>query len=98
LYWNQLEKKKFFNPSSDNPALEGCPKTRCFAFYLKAASSVKRANIRDMFKKASNSVCTLTIVVSPDPISYSVNFSREGFRKQLGTMMTLNQQRKEIFK
>jgi hypothetical protein len=30
---------------------------------------MKQADIRDMFKKASKSVCTSTIVVSPDPLS-----------------------------
>jgi hypothetical protein len=30
---------------------------------------VKQADFRDMFKKASKSVCTSTAVVSPDPLS-----------------------------
>jgi hypothetical protein len=40
-----------------------------FAFYQKKSSSMKRADLRDMFKKASKSVCASTVVVSPDPLS-----------------------------
>jgi hypothetical protein len=35
----------------------------------KKASSMKQAAVMDMFKKASNSVCTSIIVVLPDPLS-----------------------------
>jgi hypothetical protein len=49
----------------DNTALESSPKTRSFA--LKA-SSMKQADLRDMFKKVSKSVCTSTVVVCPDPL------------------------------
>jgi hypothetical protein len=34
----------------------------------KKASSMKAADLRDMFRKASKNVCTLN-VVSPDPLS-----------------------------
>jgi hypothetical protein len=30
---------------------------------------MKQADLKDMFKKASRSVCTSTTVVSPDPLS-----------------------------
>jgi hypothetical protein len=40
-----------------------------FSKNKKKASSLKQADIRDMFKKASNSACTSTVVVSPDPLS-----------------------------
>jgi len=32
------------------------------------ASSLKEVNLRDMFKKASKTVCTSTIVASPKPM------------------------------
>jgi hypothetical protein len=35
----------------------------------KKASSMKQADLRNIFKKASKTVCTSTIVVSPDPFS-----------------------------
>jgi hypothetical protein len=61
-----------WNP--DNPALEeSSPKTGSFAFHKQTnkqkASSVKQADLRDMFKKASKNVCTSTDVVSPDHMS-----------------------------
>jgi hypothetical protein len=40
-----------------------------FALYQKKASSIKQSYLRDMFKKASTSVCTSTIEVSYDPLS-----------------------------
>jgi hypothetical protein len=45
------------------------PNTSSFALYQKKASSMKQADLRDMFKKGSKSVCTSTVVVSPDPLS-----------------------------
>jgi hypothetical protein len=39
------------------------------------ASTMKRAYLRDMFKKACRSVCTSTIVVFPDPFSATVSTS-----------------------
>jgi hypothetical protein len=38
-------------------------------FLPNKASSVKRADLKDMFKKSSKSVCTLTAVMSPNPLS-----------------------------
>jgi hypothetical protein len=38
-------------------------------FYPQKASSLKQADRRDMFKKASKCVCSLTIVVCPNPLS-----------------------------
>jgi hypothetical protein len=37
--------------------------------FTKENSSVKQADLSDMFKKTSNCVCTLTVVESPDPYS-----------------------------
>jgi len=49
---------------------ESSPKTKSYAFYdKKKPVSLKQADLRDMFKKASKSVCTSTVVVSPDPMS-----------------------------
>jgi hypothetical protein len=48
---------------------ESSPKTENFSLYQIKASSMKQTYLRDMFKKASRSVCTSTIVVSPDPLS-----------------------------
>jgi len=45
------------------------PKTITFAFYEEKASSVKQADLWDMFKKASKCVCNSTVVVSPHPLS-----------------------------
>jgi hypothetical protein len=43
---------------------------------------MKQADLGDMFKKASKSACTSTVVVSPDIVSYSISFlSCEGSRK-----------------
>jgi hypothetical protein len=41
----------------------------CFVFYQKKVSSLKQADLTNMFKKASKSVHTSTIVASPDPMS-----------------------------
>jgi hypothetical protein len=34
-------------------------------------SSVKQIDLKDMFKKASKSICTSTAVLSPDPLCYT---------------------------
>jgi DDE superfamily endonuclease./Tc5 transposase DNA-binding domain./CENP-B N-terminal DNA-binding domain. len=44
-------------------------------FYQKRASAMKQADLRDMFKKASKSVCTSTCVVPPDPLSAATSNS-----------------------
>ena len=68
--------QKSLNPSSDNPAFEdGSPKTMCFAFYQEKVSSLKQADLTNMFKKASKSVHTSTVVVSPDPLSPTLTSS-----------------------
>jgi len=59
-WWQLWIQQNSFNPSSDYP------KTWSFAFYQNIAASIQQANLRDMFKKASNCVCTSTVVVSPD--------------------------------
>jgi len=38
------------------------------AFAQIKAASLKQVDVRDMFKKASKSVRTSTVVVSPDPM------------------------------
>ena len=56
--------------SSDNLVLEeGSTKTRNFAFYQKKASSMKEEDLRDMFIKATNSVCTSATEAPPDTLS-----------------------------
>jgi hypothetical protein len=40
-----------------------------FCFLPEKASLVKKADVRDMFKKISKGVCTSTVVVSLDPLS-----------------------------
>jgi hypothetical protein len=49
--------------------------TMCFAFYQKKVSSLKQADLTNMFKKASKSVHTSTIVVPPDPLSPTLTSS-----------------------
>jgi hypothetical protein len=63
-----------FNKTSNNLEILiirhlSSPKTGSFVFLQKKASSIKQADLRDMSKKASKSVYTSTIVVSPDPMS-----------------------------
>jgi hypothetical protein len=57
-------------------AIESCPKTGSFDFYFNKASSVKQADLRDMFKKPSQRVCTSTAVaselLSPTPSTSSL--------------------------
>jgi hypothetical protein len=76
------------------------PKTRNVAFYQKKASSVKQADLRDMFKKASKHVCTSTIVVSPDPLSPtpSTTSAMKTPENTEEDPNALNQQLKEILK
>jgi hypothetical protein len=45
------------------------------AFYHKEASSVKHADLRDMFTKTPKSVCASTIVVSPVSLSPTLSSS-----------------------
>jgi hypothetical protein len=60
-------------------------KTGSSVFYQKKeASSMKQADLWDMFKKDSKSICTSTLVVPPDPLSHSINFfSYEDSRKHI---------------
>jgi hypothetical protein len=51
------------------------PKTGSSAFYQKKASSWKQADLRDMFKKASKSVCSSTIAASPDLLCHAPSIS-----------------------
>jgi len=56
-----------FNPLYGKPALEKSnPKVRSFASYQKQ----KHTDIR----RDSKSVCTSTLVLSADPVSYPINF------------------------
>jgi len=36
---------------------------------------VKETDLRDMFKKATKSACTSTVVLSPDPLSLTASVS-----------------------
>jgi hypothetical protein len=71
-----------------------------FYFNQKKASSMKQADIRDMFRKASNNECASTVIVSPDPcllLHQLVQLQRPQ-KIQKGILMTLNQQMKEVSK
>jgi hypothetical protein len=79
-----------FNPKSDNSEiliichlrLVQRKEALLFPGGKKKASPMKQADLQDMFKKASQGVCTCTIVVSPDLVSYSITyFSYEDSRK-----------------
>jgi len=48
---------------------ESSLKTTSSSFYQKQVSSMKLANLRDIFKKAYKGMCTSTIVVSSDTLS-----------------------------
>jgi hypothetical protein len=61
---------------------------------------VKQGDLRDMFKNVSNSVCTSTVVVSPDalfPTPYTSS-ALKTLENVEGTLMALNQQLMEICK
>jgi hypothetical protein len=67
---------KFLNPVSNNLGIliiqhltTAVPRLVVLLFTRKKASSMKQAGLSGMFKKASKSVCTSTLVVSPDPLS-----------------------------
>jgi hypothetical protein len=45
------------------------PGSKVLLFMTKKTLSVKQAVLRDIFKKASKSICTSTVVVSPDSLS-----------------------------
>jgi len=45
--------------------------------YQNKASQITKADLKDMFKEAAKSVCTSTVVVSPNLVSYAINFSYE---------------------
>jgi hypothetical protein len=53
----------------DKVALEESRRDWKFRFLSEKASSMRQEDLRDMFIKASNSVCTSTIVVAPDSLS-----------------------------
>jgi hypothetical protein len=59
------------------------PKPEVWFYTRKKFSSMKQADLRDMFTKASNSACTSTVVVPPDPLFPTlINFfSYEDSRK-----------------
>jgi hypothetical protein len=62
---------------SDNPALEGSsPKNKSFAFcQKKEASLMKKADLSNMFKNASKSVCISIVAVFPDTVSLTPSTS-----------------------
>jgi len=97
FFWLQ---QNSFKPSSDNRAFEdSSPKTMCSAFYQKKVSSLKQADLTNMFKKASKSVHISTIVVSPDPLSPTLTSSpmKKPWNIEEDTN-TLNQQMKDTSK
>jgi hypothetical protein len=58
-----------FNPVSVNLVLdESSSMIRSFAFYQKRSSSVKQADLKDVFRRASRSVRTL-VMISPEPLA-----------------------------
>jgi hypothetical protein len=62
---------------------------------------MKQEDLRDMFIDASKSVCTSTVVVSPDPLSpapSNISAVKRLQKTEKRTLMTLNQQMKEISK
>jgi hypothetical protein len=65
------------------------PENRC---------SVKRIDLKDMFKKASKSVCTSSVALSHDPSYYTpwMSSAMKTKKTQRRTFMTLNQQTKDI--
>jgi hypothetical protein len=67
-----IHRVNFINPSWYNLALliiRHLRKVELNTLYQKKTSSVKQADLRDMFKKATKSGCTSTVLVSPDPLS-----------------------------
>lgn len=67
-----------FNPASNNSDIlitrlkESSSKTNSFAFHWrekKTAVLLKQADLRDIFRKVSRSICTSIIVVYPDHLS-----------------------------
>ena len=69
---------------SDNLALEDCStKNGSFAFFREKASSMRQADLRDIFKKTFKSICISAGVVSPDPLSPALSnfFSYKDSRK-----------------
>jgi len=83
MYFNYFVKQihnynttaNIFNPKSNNSEIittrclrRVVPKTGSCAFYQQKVS-VEHADLREMFKKSSKSVCSSTVVVSPDPPS-----------------------------
>ena len=67
---------KSSDPSSDNlefVVTQHLRKVVLVTFYQKKCLLVKQVDLRDMFKKASVSVCTSTAVAPSDPVTYYIN-------------------------
>jgi hypothetical protein len=71
-----------FNPTSSNSEIpiiwhlrRNVPRLEVLLFNRKKASSMKHADLRHMFKKDFKSICTPTVVVSPDPLSHTPQIS-----------------------
>ena len=96
-----------FNLLSDNSKIliiqymrRVVPRMQVLLFTRKKASSIKQADLRNMFRKSSKNVCTSTVVVSPDPLSTTCQLLQL-LRLQIiqkRTLLTLNQQIKGIHK
>jgi len=64
------------NPTFHDPEIlinwhlkRAVPTPKVWLFTRKRASSTEQADLRNMFKKASNTICRLTVLVSPNPLS-----------------------------
>ena len=62
------------------------------------ALSMKQAVFEDMFKKASKSACTSSVMVSTEPYLLLLQLFqlRRHHKTQMRTLMTLHQQMKEV--
>jgi hypothetical protein len=94
---------KSINPSFNNLAFlitQHLREVILDTFYQKRASFVKHADLKDMFKKASESVCTSTVKVSSDLchlLHHSLQLPKPQ-KRQKWILMTLDQQMKETSK
>jgi uncharacterized protein with von Willebrand factor type A (vWA) domain len=67
-------------------------------FYQKKGSSMKLANLRNMFKKASKCISTSTTMISPEPrlLLHQLLQLQRLQKTEKRTLMMLNQHIKEI--
>jgi hypothetical protein len=79
---------------------ESIPKTKSSAVYQRKASSMKQADLRNMFRKASRVSAhqTMWYLLTPCLLLHQILQLRRLHKTQKRTLMTLNQQMKEISK